>query len=127
MMLATEPMIVRLPARVVVRAITFHISSGCAKLLIHLPATSTKGTLENTLDPSSENQAKFHAWLAVELPNTPCTWRYVWSGNPVLFSPSTTMNKAAKNTSRFQSTSLSTGCVSRLATKTDPQILKLLL
>ena len=69
MMFATDPTMVRLPAKVVVNAITFHMSSGWAKLLIHLPATSTKGTLENTLDPRAENHAKFQAWLAVEEPN----------------------------------------------------------
>ena len=64
MMLATEPRMVRLPASVVASAMTFHISSGWAKLPIHLPATSTKGTLEKTFEPSAENQARFHAWLA---------------------------------------------------------------
>ena len=68
--LATEPTMVRFPAKVVARAITFHMSSGWAKLLIHLPATRTNGTLENTLDPRLENQAKFQAWLAVEAPKS---------------------------------------------------------
>ncbi len=61
MTLATEPKIVRLPAKVVARDITLHISSGWAKLFIHFPATSTKGTLENTFEPNSENQAKLQA------------------------------------------------------------------
>src|ERR1035438_9729974 len=108
MILATDPIMVRFPANVVVRAITFLISSGWPKLLIHFPATRTNGTFENTLDPASANHAKFQAWLAVDEPKRGCTWRYAWSGKPVLLSPSTTTNKAAKNTSRFQSTSLST-------------------
>src|SRR6266566_65769 len=45
-MFATEPIIVRLPAKVVASASTFHISSGSAKRVIHFPATSTNGTLE---------------------------------------------------------------------------------
>ena len=51
----------RFPAKVVARAITFHINSGWVKLFIHFAARSTKGTFEKTFDPSAENQAKFQA------------------------------------------------------------------
>ena len=60
-MFATEPKIVRFPANVVAKAITFHIKSGRAKLLIHFPATRTKGTLEKMFEPITENHARFHA------------------------------------------------------------------
>src|SRR6267378_310332 len=46
------------------------------------------------------------------------------SGRPVSLSPSTTTNKAAKNTSKCQSINLSTSCVSRRAstiTRTAPE------
>src|SRR4051812_28083524 len=103
MMLATDPRIVRFPAKVVARAITFHISSGEAKLFTHFPATRTKGTLEKIFEPAAENQAKFHAWDFAEVPNKPWILSYIWSGNPVPPSPSTTTKREAKNTSKCQS------------------------
>src|SRR5207247_1070906 len=59
-MFATEPIIVRLPAKVVASASTFHISSGSAKRVIHFPATSTNGTLEKMLEPSTEDHVRFN-------------------------------------------------------------------
>src|SRR6266481_10224519 len=50
-MLATDPMMVRLPAKVVANASTFHISVGSTKRVIHFPATRTNGTLEKMFDP----------------------------------------------------------------------------
>src|SRR6266481_9996403 len=70
MMFATEPTIVRFPANVVASAITFHISSGWAKLLIHFPATKTNGTLEKMFEPTTENQARFHACRVLDVPKT---------------------------------------------------------
>src|SRR5213079_2380396 len=58
-MLATEPMMVRLPANVVANASTFHIKTGSAKRAIHFPATSTNGTFEKMFDPATENQVRF--------------------------------------------------------------------
>ena len=62
-MFATEPMIVRLPAKVVASASTFHINSGSANRAIHLPATRTNGTFEKTFEPTTENQVKFQAYV----------------------------------------------------------------
>jgi hypothetical protein len=70
MMLATEPRSVRFPAKVVASAITFHINSGLTKPGIHFPATSTKGTLEKTLEPTAENQARFHACVVEVTPKS---------------------------------------------------------
>ena len=58
-MFATEPTIVRLPAKVVESASIFHINSGSLKREIHFPATSTNGTLEKTLEPATDNHARF--------------------------------------------------------------------
>jgi len=59
-MLATEPRIVRLPAKVVASASTFHINSGCAKFPTHFSATNTNGTFEKMFEPATENHVQFH-------------------------------------------------------------------
>src|SRR6266700_1188563 len=56
-MFATEPMIVRLPAKVVASASTFHIRSVSVKRATQFPATRTNGMLEKALEPATENHA----------------------------------------------------------------------
>src|SRR5690242_20618240 len=50
-MFATEPTMVRLPAKVVESASTFHINAGSLERGIHFSATSTNGTLEKHSSP----------------------------------------------------------------------------
>src|SRR6266699_1659743 len=69
-MFATEPMMIRLPAKVVDSASTFHINSGSLKRSIHLPATITNGTLEKMFEPAAESHARFQLWVDTVEPKT---------------------------------------------------------
>ena len=74
-MFATEPMIVRLPANVVAKASTFHISTGSTKRVIHFPATSTNGTFEKMFEPATENHVRFQVCVGALDPKTGCRCR----------------------------------------------------
>src|SRR5436305_15171148 len=67
-MLATEPMIVRLPANVCRQREHFPHQRRVRQIWDPFPATRTKGTLEKTFEPATENQLKFRACSGAVVP-----------------------------------------------------------